>query len=540
MTKIKPTVRAIFAAACFLIVIPLISHLLFSWMGFTPTDEGFTLAHSRRILDGQLPHRDFIIIRPFLSPLLHVPFVWWGGEYTFWLSRLFVWFQLAAISWLWVSIINRLLAWPFSVANAFLISLISFAATTHTKHLTAWHTIDGLFFIAIGLALCIRKRPATKIVGYFLIALASLCKQNFIFVAPVSLLILGDWRHFRYWIAIILPASGYALFLIFAGALPDALIQLTSHTELFSAGLRRYVNIWIALAAIGFLFWRTSRSLLSLDSHRWMGLAVFCWLPLFVAGVGLWFGVITSISFFFFGLLMMLAIHSIGSGLAIMPDTRVMLLVLPTAWSASLSGGYNTPALMAGPILVALIAHAFIRYRPENHRLLQYSIPIAAVIILLTFAVARTKYIYREQPAAALTKSLDGVMPGAKRIYTNPNTFEFLSDLNWAIKLVKAQNGEYAILPDLAAYWVKAKQQNPLPAVWPQADELSSKVLMTRFIDAMEARRANTVFIVQKVEAKDLARGFVPLPNSDYYEVVRYVRTHFTKTQETDYFELYR
>jgi hypothetical protein len=271
-----------------------------------------------------------------------------------------------------------------------------------------------------------------------------------------------------------------------------------------------------------------------------MGLAVFCWLPLFVAGVGLWFGVITSISFLFFGLLMMLAIHSIGSGLAIMPDTRVMLLVLLTAWSASLSGGYNTPALMAGPILVALIAHAFIRYRPENPRLLQYSIPIAAVIILLTFGVARTKYIYREQPAAALTKSLDGVMPGAKRIYTNPNTFEFLSDLNRAIKLVKAQNGEYAILPDLAAYWVKAKQQNPLPAVWPQADELSSKVLMTRFIDAMEARRANTVFIVQKVEAKDLARGFVPLPNSDYYEVVRYVRTHFTKTQETDYFELYR
>ena len=39
----------------FLILVPLLSHLLFSWMGFTPTDEGFTLANSRRILDGQAP-----------------------------------------------------------------------------------------------------------------------------------------------------------------------------------------------------------------------------------------------------------------------------------------------------------------------------------------------------------------------------------------------------------------------------------------------------------------------------------------------------
>src|SRR5213080_3897659 len=116
----------------FVIVVAVTCHLLFSWMGFTPTDEGFTLAHSRRILDGHVPHRDFIMIRPFLSPLLHVPFVWWGGEYTFWLSRLFVWFQLATISWVWVSIVNRMMKFPFSATKRIFIALISFAATTHT------------------------------------------------------------------------------------------------------------------------------------------------------------------------------------------------------------------------------------------------------------------------------------------------------------------------------------------------------------------------------------------------------------------------
>src|SRR3954466_13795690 len=155
MQKIKAINKEVLVAASFLILVPLIAHFSFSWMGFTPTDEGFTLANSRRILDGQIPHRDFIIIRPFISPLIHVPFVLFGGDYTFWLSRLFVWFQLATISWLWVSVINRMMKFPFSVTNKVFISLICFAATTHTKHITAWNTIDGLFLIAVGLALAI-------------------------------------------------------------------------------------------------------------------------------------------------------------------------------------------------------------------------------------------------------------------------------------------------------------------------------------------------------------------------------------------------
>src|SRR5207253_2681056 len=154
---------------CFVIVVAVTCHLAFSWMGFTPTDEGFTLAHSRRILDGQLPHRDFIIIRPFLSPLIHVPFVFWGGEYTFWLSRCFVWFQFASISWIWTSLAKRAIKFSLSTTATILIALICFAATTHTKHITAWHTIDGLFISALGFWLVFRNRQVSKFAGYLLI-----------------------------------------------------------------------------------------------------------------------------------------------------------------------------------------------------------------------------------------------------------------------------------------------------------------------------------------------------------------------------------
>src|SRR5262249_49663014 len=125
-------------------------------------------------------------------------------------------------------------------------------------------------------------------------------------------------------------------------------------------------------------------------------------------------------------------------------------------------------------------------------------------------------------------------------IYTNPNTYAFMSDLTSAVESAEAYNAEYAILPDVAAYWVKSKQQNPLPMVWPMGQEVDNPVLLHRFIAAMDEKRPNTVFIVQKVEATALANGFFPLADSDYYEVVRYARTHFTKIGETTFFELYK
>lgn len=105
--KAKLTDRNVLVSVAFLLIVPTLAHLLFSWRGFAPVDDGFTLAYSRRILEGQVPHRDFVIIRPFVSPLLHTPFVLFGGDYTYWISRFFVWFQFACISWAWVCVMAK-------------------------------------------------------------------------------------------------------------------------------------------------------------------------------------------------------------------------------------------------------------------------------------------------------------------------------------------------------------------------------------------------------------------------------------------------
>ena len=127
-TKSRLTNQNVLISVAFLVVVPTVAHLLFSWRGFAPVDDGFTLAYSRRILEGQIPHRDFIIIRPFVSPLLHTPFVLFGGDYTFWISRLFVWFKLACISWEVCGSIKRAFDNPFNKQKKLFIALVSFAA----------------------------------------------------------------------------------------------------------------------------------------------------------------------------------------------------------------------------------------------------------------------------------------------------------------------------------------------------------------------------------------------------------------------------
>ena len=532
----------IVAGVVFLAVVPLVSHICFSWMGFTPTDEGFTLALSRRMLDGQLPHRDFIVIRPFFSPLIHLPFVLFGGQYTFWLSRLFVWFEFAVVAWLWVSIINRSLSFPFSPAARILVALIAFAATVHTKHLTAWFTIDGLFLATMGLALVVKRSRTAKLSGYFLLGLALLCKQSFLFMAPVALLIVGDWRRLNYWLSALTPGFVYGVYLIATGSLSDAFVQLTAPTDLASIALQRYRDSWLLVSAVlGYL-----AGWLLLDSQRLAAKsrARLAWLvlfagPLVLAAVGLSRGTWAASSFWVFGWLIGATVHLAINRSGLDDELIIMGLVLLTAFSVSLSGGYTSPALASGPIIAVLIAMVFKRFQLALGRGLTYSLIAAALIVTAAFAIGRARYIYRDRPAMGLNQPLGQALRGGTMIYTNPNTYAFMSDLNRAIELARGQRKEFAILPDVAAYWVTAPQQNYLPAVWPIAGELSTPRLMNRFIQAMESRRNRIVLIVQKVDTVSLANGFVPLADSDYYEVARYARGHFAKIGETEFFELY-
>jgi hypothetical protein len=161
-------------------------------------------------------------------------------------------------------------------------------------------------------------------------------------------------------------------------------------------------------------------------------------------------------------------------------------------------------------------------------------------LIVAGFVVGRVQHIYRDQSAGHLNHPIEDVMPGGKGIYTNRNTYAFLSDLRRAVEFVERTHRKYAIIPDVGAYWVKSPEANPFPAVWPHGDELKTPPLLNRYLRAIDAGRIDMTVIVQKVAADNLATGFAPLPEGGYFEVVRYVRQNLEKVHETDYFALYQ
>ncbi len=545
-TKLRLANQNVLVSVAFLLIVPTLAHLLFSWRGFAPVDDGFTLAYSRRILEGQVPHRDFIIIRPFVSPLLHTPFVLFGGEYTFWVSRFFVWFQFACISWAWVCIINRAFDNPFNNLTKPFIALVSFAASVHYFVLTAWHTIDGLFLASIGVwILLARKHARWRVVGYLLIATAYLCKQSFLLMAPLSVLLLGDWREKKYWITITLPAAGYCAYLLVTGSFSEAVLQLASQSGLVSTGVGSYLNFGFLLGILAgycamFLLSASDVPLLPTSRvPRYAGVSILIAMPAAFIAIGLYRGSLAAVSFgvvgMVLGIVLYLAWKRIGQG---EDKVSVTLLALLLAWSASLSVGYNFPALLLGPLFTILAAFVYSRRESLNPRFLQTTLAIAGVAILLGFAVARPYYIYREQPSSELTESLDGVLPGGRLIYTNPNTYEFLVDLDNAADTVSERNRTYAIIPDVPGYWIQSEQTNPLLVDWPQPVELGNQYLIDRVTSDLAAERGDVTVLVQKVHAFYLAEGSVPL-DEDQYAVVQYVRANFEKTHETEFFEFY-
>jgi hypothetical protein len=621
MSLLKKASRIPIVPILFLTLVPIIAHLLFSSLGYDPKADGFTLAYSRRIIEGQIVHRDFITIRPILSPLLHVPFVLWGGDYTYWFSRLFVWFQFGCITWVWTSLIEKkVIKQSFGMLEKVLIALIIFAASVFEFPIMAWHTIDGLFFISLGIALNLSEKPSNKIIGYFLVSLAYLCKQSFILVAPLTLIIFGDWRKIKYWLSILLPGILYIDFLVITHALPDAVLQLTSQINIVSPGILAYLNndvligvvigylstllafggtkikllknnprlgqlLFVVLLAIPFIglamILIAGRSIFP-TSFRLFGLIVgmICWILLekiekpariFYRSTRLqspsikvwkeWLGLLTL------SLLPILAmIYICFSGMLFFPPSfglfgivigvvgclmlekvqkpvGIAILVLIIAWSVSLSIGYNSPVLGSGALIAVLLAYSYpvIQQKMEKYDckiICTMALMLMSVIVIVSFGVARTQYIFLDQAASNLTERLDGVLPGGYGIRTNKNTYAFLVDLQKAIKVSQTLGNTYSIIPDCPGWWAAAPQANPLPIDWTQSIELNRPELVRRVTQKLESIRNTNIVIVQKVEAKMLKWGFTPLSNE--YEVVNYVRAHFTKVYETSYFELFR
>lgn len=540
ITKIKSS--TILQSIIFILTTSFLFHFLFSSLGFNPTDDGFTLAYSQRIFNGEIPHKDFIIIRPALSPLLHLPEILIGGNSALWFSRFIVWIQLATISWFSLMAILNFTQTRFKLYPRFLIALISLMLISHNFPLTAWHTIDGLFLISIGLYLLSSGTEKLKTAGYFMLALSYLAKQSFIFVAPFTIIFLLDHKNRNYWFAAISPALLYLFFLTMSGSLSEGITQLTTQSNYFfyvAAGT--YFNIFFCsgflLGALSVLLKKKKET--APKSFPVVLFVINLLFPLlFILYTFITGNLLFDLSFYLFGFLSgTIFLNLFYKNYTGYEKTGIIVLLI--AWSSGISLGYHFPILFSGPILVMII----VLYNQNWNKLFRWEYSAAAlsfitILLLIAFYQLRTNNIYRDHFSSKLNYELDSVLPAGNNIFTSNNTYKFLSELDEITDSLVNENKKYTLLPDVPAFWVNAELKNPLPIDWANNTELNSDKLMERMKNTALNLPDDHVFIIQKFRADSIA--FRNKSFGDSYMIVNFVRDNLIKTGEKTFFEFYK
>ncbi len=521
----------------FVIIIASLSHLLFSHLGYNPTDDGFTLAYSRRILDGQIPHLDFIIIRPFLSPLLHLPVVAFGGDYTFYISRFIVWIQFALIAFLLTNFIVQSISISINIYLKLLFPLITFIIAAHTFPIMAWHTIDGLMLSVIGLNLLISHSKFKKNTGFLILGLAYLCKQSFLPLGFIVILFDGEWRKIERWVSFLSPALIYFLVLILydTNAFENAILQITSQTGLSSIINFQFETIWLPAGIIlGLIIWLSldlAKNMIDILSY------IFFSSILSLIVFGSMTDIVNKISLLLSGIFISLMIINFKQfrNFNSQPYKTYFIFSILTI-CVSISFGYNYPVFVTGGFI--LLFYSYVAQKGFRFNDSKWIMIIVTVLLLGSFIYSRYNFIYREAPFTEINYELGGVLSGASLIKTNVNTFNVLSDLHNITKSISAKNKKYAIVPDNAGYWVKAQQQNPLSIDWVFETELNKEFLKNRIKDDLNRNRGSLLIILQKYDAEYIAKEYysVILSNS----IVKYVQSNFNLLFETKYYYVYQ
>ncbi len=536
-------------------VVPTLLHLLLSRYGFSPTDDGFVLAAARRVVDGQLPHRDFIWVRPALSAWLHAPEILLGGAYTYWLSRWCVCLQLGAIAWAWVRTAEQLQQRSLPLPERLGLAVFALVLTLHTFPLMAWSSIDAMFLASLGISALASRRPRLVWIGYVVLGASALCRLNFGLVPLCALLLFGDWRKPRYVVAAAAAGAIYVAAMAIGGALFDMLRQVTAAGSVRYRGLDVYIrNPRMPLGVFGGF---VALELLSAGSRAapdrrlptlWRSVGAAAVLAMMLdmtvalrPGRNYLFGASFLLFAFVLGTVLSMLVRRRPSDA---PLLRLGALVLMVGWSVGLSIGWTSPALASGALAVFL--WFLWRARVEDLRLasaapatLRYAgIAALAALALFNGYAARTQAIYREPPLSEIDAPLDGVLPGAALLNTNQRTHAFLTDLEHAVGDIETTGKRYAIVPDVPGWWPSAAQPNPLAVDWAYPMETPSPALQARLARSLDEQRGTLIALVQKVSAEFVHERFEPL-DSSYCTLLAHVRTHWKKTGETRYFDLY-
>jgi hypothetical protein len=495
--------------------------------GFHPTDDGFIFAYSYRVLNGEVPYRDFVFERTPLTVYAHAAWLLLPDGWQIQAGRLAFYFEMAAsalVMTLWA--VSRGLRPNVStiaiVGGGLLIALHNFPPMP-------WPTVDGVFLAAVGSAAFLAWRDGRALrwlaLSVTALTLAVFAKQSF---APLLVLVVlyaivagaraGDRR--RIAVALVPPAllvSAVVAYLIATGALDDFLFQIAQPTQmrptatnpwtgdLVVVGLRPYLvalapAFALPLVAIALTYFQRDRApFAALSGIIPLGL-------LLVAAVLSPVDTYQSGFVIFYGFAMLAiadAVRVARGGASVVPLVAYPVVLL-AAWCTSLSFAYQSPILacgMIGPILALAL--------PARPMRLARALAGATLAFVVTVSLLLNLELpYRDSPRAELTADLYEIFPRLGHLYTNTENVERHRELRDATTRFALERGrDFVVLTSFPLAHFLTRTHNPVSVDWLEPQEyFGNEERLQQELDA-----ARPVLIVQRQFGSAVGVGTEPV-----------------------------
>lgn len=495
---------------------------------------------SNNIFHGQIPHSDFISIRPVVSSILALySFFPIFDSIQLFVTRIVSTLEFVLISWLWIQIVFQLRNIKYPIIFIVATTIITTAINIHDFPLMAWHTIDGIFFCS--LALLIRTKYLDKpnnnslFFSYLFLGIAVLCKQSFAPVVLASLILFQDYKRIFPFVGFLVFPSIYLAWITTNGGFIDLLIQLTAQSKILGVGFKRYfIDFWfLGGITVGIGIWLLQISSLA-DNKKTINLLLFLLMVVLLLFDFTFGNNLSKSSVVLFGLLIPICLKAI---IEKRESAMVTTIVTVIAWSSALSIGYSFPALFCGVMLLVLFFELNIEI--QNHWKTTTLSFVITLFFVCSFVYARTTKIYREQSVQYLHYPLGEVLKNGKGIYTNGNTYFFLYDVQ---SIRQKYNQKLLIFaPDMAGLYSSKFYKPPTISPWARDLELPSQSLKEQFDrNLQQLGNSESMFAVSKFRVDSIAYKLTTFrTETSDSPVVRFVKKELRLVDSTRFFYIY-
>lgn len=544
----------VFSALFFIILFIILNYV--ENEGFNPSDDGVILAQAYRLFNGEIPHKDFISIRPVFSGILHG--IHLISPLPLQISaRWFVLLEYFTYSFLWIILIFKVFKFDFisnfNKAIVFIfLAFFCFLLNVNNYNLYPWTTIDAIFLSVAGFWFfnkifekeLLNGRKALFVgFGLSLFSLAALSRQNFILLTicffVLTLIVFFRRKELKALTIVIiagsLPFIIYFIYLIFHKTFGLFLEQMTARTELFQTGvigfLRSFVSSWLLpvhiIVIAGFVYMlirfkaninlsknnvKFNYSLLFIRTYFVFYLLVSFFLSsLLLIKPGLLF----HCSYELFWIYMILSLSVL---IIVKPGIKkAVFIIFPIilAWISAISLGDNVPVFATGIIGVSIpgIFFAFNKTTGIAKKLLPSQkyvpglIPLT-IIFLLTGIYGQREFNYRDRPSRELSVSLKSINKEFGGIKTNLTTYDYFLDLNSVIDQLGGMENikdRVVVIPNNALFYPLYKTKNPFPLDWLQREEYigSEEYLHNKINQKLQEKKI--FLIMDKFNSKNMA-----------------------------------